>query len=107
MQNPNSTDPQATSTSQPAELGQKVASAIDSAAASLRDKTGSMPGGDKVAGAANTAADAMESVADYVRDQDLRSMLSDAQQIVRQHPGATLLTAAAIGFLLARSLSRD
>ena len=105
MQNPNANEPQ--TTSQPTEFGQKVASAIDSAASSLRDRTGSMPGGEKVAGAANTAADAMESVADYVRDQDLRSMLSDAQQIVRQHPGATLLTAAAIGFLLARSLSRD
>ena len=105
MENPNSTDPRATS--EPAELGQKVASALDSAASSLRERTGSMPGGEKVAGAANTAADAMESVADYVRDQDLRGMLSDAQKIVRQHPGATLITAAAIGFLLARSISRS
>ena len=105
MQTSNPTDPLVTS--QPSGLGQKVASAIDSAAAALRERTETMPGGQKVAGAANTAADAMESVADYVRDQDLRSMLSDAQQIVRKHPGATLVTAAAIGFLLARSLSRN
>jgi len=105
MQTSNSTGPQATS--QPSDLGQKVASAIDSAAASLRERTETMPGGEKVAGAANTAADAMESVADYVRDQDLKSMLSDARQVIRKHPGATLVTAAAIGFLLARSFSRN
>ncbi len=48
----------------------------------------------------------METAAGYVRDQDLRAMLSDIQQTAKRHPGATLLTAAAVGFLLARALFR-
>ena len=34
-------------------------------------------------------------------------MLSDVRDVVKKHPGATLLTAAAVGFLLARAFSRD
>jgi hypothetical protein len=33
-------------------------------------------------------------------------MLSDLRVMVKRHPGATLLTVAAVGFLLARSLTR-
>jgi hypothetical protein len=100
-----------------AETGHKVAAAIDdrrdavargidSAASTLREKAGSLPGGEKVARAAYTAADAMETAAGYVRDQDLKAILSDLQQTVKKHPGATLLAAAAVGFLIARSFSR-
>jgi ElaB/YqjD/DUF883 family membrane-anchored ribosome-binding protein len=100
------------------EIGQKAADAIDekrdtvargmdSAASALREKAESLPGGDQVARAANAAADAMESAAGYVRDSDLKAMVEDVQQIVKRHPGATLLTAAAVGFLLARTLSRN
>ena len=63
--------------------------------------------GEKVASATRTATDAMEKVADYVRDEDLESMLEDAQQLVKKHPGATLLAAVAAGFLLARVFSRQ
>ena len=48
----------------------------------------------------------IESAADYVRDQDLQTMLSDARQLVKRHPGAVLLTAVTLGFLLARSFTR-
>lgn len=81
-----------------------VASGIESAASTLRDKTESTSG--KVARAARSTADALETTADYVREQDVRGMLSDVGRGVRRHPGATLLTAAAVGFLLARTLSR-
>ena len=104
--------------SRAAQLGRKAAEAIDerketlaegmqSAANTLREKADSLPGGEKVARAAHTTADAMERAADYVREQDMQEMLSDAQQIVKRHPGAALLTAAAVGFLLARAFSRD
>lgn len=106
------------STSRAAEFGQRAAAAIDdkrdtlargieSAASTLRDNADSLPGGEKVVSAAYTAADAMEGAADYVRDQDLRGALSDIKDIVKKHPGATLLTAAAVGFLVARSFTRD
>jgi len=65
-----------------------------------------LPGGEKVARAAHSTAEAMKKAADYVRDEDLEAMLEDAQQLVKRHPGATLLAAVAAGFLLARVLSR-
>jgi ElaB/YqjD/DUF883 family membrane-anchored ribosome-binding protein len=99
------------------EFGQRVVDAIDerkdamatgmeSAASLVRDKAESLPGGDRIVRAAETAADAMESAADYVREQDLRDMATDVGQLVKRHPGATLLVAAALGFVLARAISR-
>lgn len=98
-------------------LGEKAAAAIDNqrdtvargmeaAASSLRDKARVLPGEAKLTRATDTAAAAMESAADYVRDHEVPDMLADVGRIVRKHPGATLLTAVAVGFLLARSLSR-
>jgi hypothetical protein len=83
-----------------------VARGIHSAATTLREKAESLPGGGKVARAALTAADAMETAAGYVRDQDVQAMLSDVRQVVKRHPGATLLTALAVGFLIARNFTR-
>ena len=84
-----------------------VARGIDSAASSLHAKAESLPGGEKIVRAAHTAAEAMEKTAGYLRDQDLHDMLADVRQVVKRNPGATLLTAAAVGFLLARVFSRD
>jgi len=105
-------------TSRAAEIGQRAAAAIDSkresvargmdsAAESLHGRADRLPGGEKVAGAAHTAADAVERAADYVRDQDVSAMLADVRDAVTRHPGAALLTAAAVGFLIARSISRE
>ena len=77
---------------------------IDSAAESLHENADRLPGGERVAEAAHKTADAMESAVDYVRDQDLNDMLSDIRQTVTRHPGAALLVAAALGFVIARSL---
>ena len=84
-----------------------VARGIDSAAASLHAKAESLPGGEKIVRAAHTAAEAMEKTAGYLRDQDINDMLADVRQVIKRNPGATLLTAAAVGFLLARVFSRD
>ena len=84
-----------------------VARGIDTAASSLHEKADRLPGGERVASAAHDTADAMESAADYVRAQDLTAMLDDVRQAVTRHPGAALLAAAALGFVIARSLSRD
>jgi ElaB/YqjD/DUF883 family membrane-anchored ribosome-binding protein len=66
-----------------------------------------LPGGEKIVGAAEKAAHAMESAADYVRNEDWRVMLADVRQLARRNPGATLAIAAGIGFLLMRKLMRD
>ena len=77
------------------------------AAAALHGKADTLPGGEKVASAAHTAADAVGTAADYVRDTDVQSMLADVQRLVKNNPGPALLTAAALGFLIARTFSRE
>ena len=89
------------------EQRENITDRIDSAASSLHEQAERLPLGEKVAGAAHTTADALERAAGYVRDQDVEEILSDAQQIVKRHPGVALLAAAAAGFLLARAISRN
>ena len=86
---------------------ESIASGIDSAANAIRDRVEALPGGARVASAAETASEAVESAADYVRDQDIEGMISDARQLVKRHPGAVLLAAAALGFVIGRSLTRN
>jgi len=83
-----------------------IARGMESAASALRDKADNLPGGEAVAQGAHSTAAAMEAAADYVREQDLRGMLSDLRQTVTRHPGAALLAALAVGFVIARSLAR-
>lgn len=56
--------------------------------------------------AARSIADIADTVAQRVRDRDLGGAISDVRRIVQERPGAALLTAVVIGFVLARSLSR-
>lgn len=58
-------------------------------------------------GVAHTAADALSSTADYVREHDVKSMLSDLLKLARNNPGPALLTAAVMGFFVARAFSKD
>jgi ElaB/YqjD/DUF883 family membrane-anchored ribosome-binding protein len=41
-----------------------------------------------------------------VRERDYRAVLEDARRFVDEKPGAALLAAAVIGFVLARLLAR-
>src|SRR5579863_136719 len=69
-------------------LGQKAAETIDqgregaaggldSASSALHERADRLPGGEKVAGAAHATADALSSTADYIRENDLQSMVQD------------------------------
>ena len=84
-----------------------AAGGLDSAASALHGKADSLPGGETVANAAHTAADALGSTADYIRENDLKAMMEDVQKLVKNNPGPALLTAAVLGFLVARTFSRD
>jgi hypothetical protein len=84
-----------------------TAGGLDSAASALHQNAEGLPGGDSVKSAAHTAADALSSTADYVRGNDLKGMLADVKKIVKNNPGPALLTAAVLGFLVARTFSRD
>ena len=110
MSTPN-TDPLGVSKGRAAEMGQRAADKIDenrgTAASALREKADTLPGGEKVAKAAHATADAVGVAADYVRENDLKAMIADVQRLVKNNPGPALLTAAALGFLIARTFSRD
>lgn len=117
MATPN-TDSLGVSKGKAAEMGQRVADKIDenrgaaasgleSAADALREKADTLPGGERVANAAHATADAVVSAADYVRENDVKAMIADVQTLVKKNPGVALLTAAALGFLIARTFSRD
>ena len=104
--------------SRAAEIGERAAAAfddkrdavartLDAAASSLHARVESLAGGPNVARAAQSTADAMEMAADYVRDQDLKGMLSDIARVAKRHPGATLLAATALGFLVVRAIGRN
>jgi ElaB/YqjD/DUF883 family membrane-anchored ribosome-binding protein len=56
--------------------------------------------------AASGVADAMNTATRRVRERDYRAVLEDARRFVDEKPGAALLAAAVIGFVLARLLAR-
>lgn len=84
-----------------------AASGLDTAAQTLHQKAGALPEGEKVAGAAHSAAEALASTADYIREHDVKSMIETLQRLVKNNPGPALFGAALLGFLVARALSRD
>jgi hypothetical protein len=84
-----------------------AADGLESAGTSLHAKADSLPGGPKVTRAAHAAADSLNSTAQYIREHDVASMMADVKRLVKNNPGPALLGAAILGFVLARTLSRD
>jgi ElaB/YqjD/DUF883 family membrane-anchored ribosome-binding protein len=56
---------------------------------------------------AHTAADRLNTTADYVRRNDVNRMMADVETLVKNNPGPSLLIAAAFGFLVGRAVIRD
>jgi len=82
-----------------------AARGLQTAASSLHQQAESLPGGEKVTGLAHSAADTLTSTADYVRGHDVNGMMTDLERLVKNNPGPSLLAAAALGFLVARTFS--
>jgi ElaB/YqjD/DUF883 family membrane-anchored ribosome-binding protein len=82
-----------------------VAGGLETAASTLHEKAESLPGGEKVSGLAHSAADKLSTTATYVRQHDVSSMMTDAQEMVKKNPGPALLLSAVLGFLVARAFS--
>ena len=78
-----------------------AAAGLENVASTLHEK------GERVASAAHSAADAVSYGAEYLRENDVQTMLSDLMEVIRRNPGPSLLGAAALGFMLGRALSRD
>jgi hypothetical protein len=82
-----------------------AADGLESAASTLHARAEQLPGGERVSDLAHSAADRLSSTADYVRENDVKSVLADVEQVVKSHPGPALLAAAFVGFLVGRTLS--
>jgi hypothetical protein len=78
-----------------------AAAGLDTAANALHT------GAERVAGAAHRAGNVLESGADYVRSHELSDIGDDLVQVLKNYPAATLVGAAALGFILGRALYRS
>lgn len=87
------------------QLRASAAGGMETAASTLREKAEFGTG--RVASAAHSAADAISTSADYIREHDLSEMVEDLRDMVKANPGPALLCAAALGFLLGRAFARD
>jgi ElaB/YqjD/DUF883 family membrane-anchored ribosome-binding protein len=100
--------------SKAADLGRKAADTVDQArpatAAGLSAAAGSIDDNADQAThlaqrAAHRTAHALSASAEYIRDNSVREMMDDAMAVVKNNPGAALLGAAAIGFIVGRAFS--
>jgi len=78
-----------------------AADKLESAASALHDKA------DSATGIAHSTANKLTSTATYLREQNLKTMMKDAERVVRKNPGASLLIAAAVGFVMVRAFSKS
>jgi ElaB/YqjD/DUF883 family membrane-anchored ribosome-binding protein len=86
---------------------QSAAERLGSAASAVRDRADQLPGGPKVQQFAQATADRLSATADYMRSHDTKRMFADVARVVKNNPGPSLAIAAAFGFLIGRSLTRD
>jgi ElaB/YqjD/DUF883 family membrane-anchored ribosome-binding protein len=84
-----------------------AADALQSAASTIHERAEDLPGGETVKSVAHSAAEKLESTAGYIREHDVKAMLSDVEEIVKRNPGPSLLIAAAVGFLIGRAFRED
>lgn len=92
------------------DFGRKTAESVDAqraSAAGTLDQTVSALH-EQVDSLADAAADKLHATADYVRNQDIKAMAKDVEDLVRRYPGPAVALAAAVGFVTGRMLqARD
>lgn len=84
-----------------------AADALENTASNIHEKAENLPGGETVRNVAHSTAEKLESTASYIREHDVRAMMSDVEQIVKRNPGPSLLIAVALGFLIGRAFRED
>jgi ElaB/YqjD/DUF883 family membrane-anchored ribosome-binding protein len=77
-----------------------VDSLADAAAETLDEAT------EKASGFAQAASEKLGDALGFVRKVDAKALLGDAAALIRNNPVPALIGAVAIGFLLAKTLSR-
>jgi ElaB/YqjD/DUF883 family membrane-anchored ribosome-binding protein len=88
-------------------MSEVASDGLHTAASALHDRAGDLPGGETVRNIARATADGLGASADYVRSHNAKRMMADVETFVKSNPGPALAAAAAFGFLLGRTLSRD
>lgn len=84
-----------------------AASSLENAASAIHQKATDLPGGERVAGIAHSAADTLTSTARYVRQHDVNGMMSDVTSFVKRNPGPSLIAAVVAGFMVGRIFTRE
>ena len=84
------------------EQREPAARSLGQAASALHERADNLPGVKKVSNLAHATADRLQETADYVRDHDVRAVMTDVEGVVRRHPGEALAAAAVVGFLFGR-----
>ncbi len=82
----------------------RAADTMDSAANSMHARADNLPGTRKLAEVTHRAADKVGAGAQYLRDHRTGEMVDDLLQLIREHPGKSVLAALALGFMTARAL---
>jgi ElaB/YqjD/DUF883 family membrane-anchored ribosome-binding protein len=82
-----------------------AAEGLEKAAMALHENAEGLPGGEKVSEMAHVTAQKLNSTAEYVRDHDVKGMMTDVESLVRKNPGPSLFAAVAVGFLIGRAFS--
>ena len=85
---------------------QSAASTLDNAASGIRARADSLPGGADVSRFARRAADRIGGAAQYLREHEVKDMMSSVESFVKDHPAQALIGAAVVGFLAGRSIRR-
>lgn len=83
---------------------QSAASTLDDAASGIRSKADALPGGPEVGRFARRAADRIGGAAQYLREHEVKDMMSEVESFIKEHPAQALLGAAVVGFLAGRSM---
>jgi ElaB/YqjD/DUF883 family membrane-anchored ribosome-binding protein len=84
---------------------QSAAGSLANAANSLRRATQST--NSTISNVAQKTANTLENTATYMREHDVRGMMTDAEGAIKRNPGPALICAAAFGFLLGTAMRRD
>jgi ElaB/YqjD/DUF883 family membrane-anchored ribosome-binding protein len=66
-----------------------------------------MSGGDKLTSMAHSTASALDTTADWMRENSSTKIMADVSSLVKRNPGPSMLAAIAVGFLIGRTFSRN
>lgn len=83
---------------------ESAASTLDNAASGIRSKADSLPGGADVSRFARRAADRIGGAAQYLREHEVKDLMSEVESFVKEHPAQALIGAVVVGFLAGRSM---